>query len=121
MQTQEGLETLFKFQNTVPCCYCPCGVRSITFSVSFKSDQQDTIIFAEPVSFQDAIKAVELYLSEPINEKWYNGIIRYDSHWAHYDWCSLSLKCRGDLLGNRTRIKAFSIENGGHIGLLTVS
>lgn len=64
----------FQFIHYYECKTSPKNITEITFDISRFSRYKDKLIFNEPVSEAEAVKAVESYLSEPITEHYFERV-----------------------------------------------
>lgn len=94
------------------------NVKQVTFAISRYYDVEHTIAFPKPTTEAQAIQAVELYLSQPITEDYFNQIkdntVLGDD--KNKSWAEIQKKyayqTRGDALGCAIELEGTKIKDG---------
>ena len=73
-------------------------ITTVRFQIGRNGNRTQVIEFGAPVTEKTAIQAAETYLSEPVDEKYYETIREDLFHAVPWVQASLWFKCRGDCL-----------------------
>jgi hypothetical protein len=86
-------------------------VSAVEFPKSRFADFRQTITFETPVSVGEAVDAAELYLSAPIDEKYYEQVVSDLSNpkLSYVDACK-EFSTRGDLIGCANNLDDLELE-----------
>lgn len=95
------------------------NVLSVVYPISRYQAVEGTITFTEPVSEVTAVKAVELVLSEPLTEKYFE-VVKSDSAWANESWeqARREVQLKGDILGDVKSLEDVQREGDDTLVLL---
>jgi len=91
-------------------------VKYITFSVSRYRKYLKTLHFNDLVTINQAVRAAERYLSQPVTEKHFERV-KDDLFHSNYTWeqAQKEYKTRGDLLTDAVWLEGFHVSDNGEL------
>lgn len=90
----------------------PKNVTSVEFDISRYGKFNHVLEFTFPLSEKEAVEKVEEYLSHPLTEEYYNGIVDDLFHQAPWEEAVEYFPCRGDCLTDCKFLENTSVVNG---------
>ncbi len=91
-------------------------ISSVIFNISRYGEFRHTIDFApQRVTESVAIRAVEVYLSQPLDESYYTPLQHDTFHRHAWQNAKLHFTCRGDVLGDSRYLEAVSVDESGQL------
>ena len=114
VEQPENPENGFKYINCLDRKYRQIlkNVSEVRFDISRYGEKQRSLKFDSPVSENDAILAVEKYLSEPLTEEYYDMIKDDLFHGYSWDEAKACFTYRGDCLTDCIFLEKTEIIDG---------
>jgi len=88
------------------------SIHGALFDISRYGKYNKTMYFDENVTQYEAIKTIEIWLSKPLTEKYYDKICDDTFHKHSWEKTKEYYKCRGDCLSDARFLEMAEIENG---------
>jgi hypothetical protein len=86
-----------------------CNITSVRFDTNLHKNNQEIIVFTSAVTEQEAIHAVQVFLSQPVDKEYYLKNREDSLPWSEAEHV---FGCRGDLLNQFNYIVDTTFENG---------